>query len=187
MDSNTASRRNLLAFRISTPINSFRSLSSTVMPGLSSKLRLSGSSEITRWRISSCSKYLMVVLFMHKSPGSQPEPDLLTSDGVDGNRSDVISTYIGWNHHQAPTMTTDHDCSPCLSVKVPLDRMTYDVFKLCQVIAPQRCSVLKVFSPDNIRHMTLTVLVDSASTARGQATVRRAATAPYPNSRACPT
>src|ERR1044071_9153023 len=108
MDSNTASRRNALAFRISTPINSSRSLSSTVMFGLSSRLRLSASSASTRWSTSSFSKYRTRVLFMRELPGSQPETNLLTADGVDCYGRDCISARLIRNHDQLPVVTADH-------------------------------------------------------------------------------
>src|SRR5882672_10592332 len=133
------------------------------MSGPSSKLRLSGSSEITRWRISSCSKYRMIVLFMRKPAGSQPEPDLLTSNGVYSDRSDDVSMRFIWNHHQSSVVTANCDGSSRLGVKVSLARMTDNALKLCQVITSQRRSVLKVFSPGNIKHMILAVLVNSAS------------------------
>jgi len=100
---------------------------------------------------------------MRKPPGSQPETDLLTGNSVDRDGSDYISIHFIWNHHQLPGMTTNHDGSPRLGVKVPLVRMTNNALKFRQVITSQRCPVLKVFSPNNTQHMTLTVLMYSAS------------------------
>src|SRR5437588_2322874 len=86
MDSNTVSRRKALAFRISTPIISFFSFSSTVIFGASSTLLDSGSSELTRCNMSSCSKYLMRVLFMNEPPGSHAKLNLLMRCSVHGHR-----------------------------------------------------------------------------------------------------
>src|SRR5436305_7627143 len=72
------SRRKALALRISTPIISFLSFSSTVMLGLSSTLPLSGPSAITRWSTSSCSKYLIRGLLIDdKSTSTQAKAYLL--------------------------------------------------------------------------------------------------------------
>src|ERR1044072_114380 len=51
-------------------------------------------------------------------------------------------------------MTTDHHGQPRLGVEVPLAGMADDMLKLRQVKTSQFCSVLKILSPDDIRHMT---------------------------------
>jgi hypothetical protein len=67
---------------------------------------------------------------MREPPGSQPETNLLTVNGVDSYGRDCISTHLIRNHYQLPIMTTDHYSQPRLGVEVSLTRVADDALKL---------------------------------------------------------
>jgi len=93
-ESSTESRMNVLALKISMPINSPLALSSAVIFGLISTLPDSGSSVMARWRTSSFSKYAMRALLILEPPWSQSRIDLLTTCRVNRYGRECVTPLL---------------------------------------------------------------------------------------------